>query len=167
MPLDADASTSYVAAVSTTFTVRDAGYETRVRESFERQRVMALIGARLSLIEPGRVEIELPWREDLTQQHGFLHAGIVGTIADSAGGYAGYTLMPAGSSVLSVEFKIHLLAPADGDLVTASGRVVRAGRTLTVCELEAVVRKDGATSRCAWGTQTLICIADRPDGPRA
>ena len=76
---------------------------------------MALIGARLSRIEPGRVEIELPWRDDLTQQHGFVHAGIVGTIADSAGGYAAYTLMPAGSSVLSVEFKIHLLAPADGE----------------------------------------------------
>ena len=163
--LRAGACSLYRGAMST-FTVRDADYEARVRASFERQRVMALIGARLGRVEPGRVEIELPWREDLTQQHGYVHAGIVGTIADSAGGYAGYTLMSAGSSVLSVEFKIHLLAPADGELVVASGRVVRAGRTLTVCELEAVVRKDGATTRCTWGSQTLICMADRPDGPR-
>jgi uncharacterized protein (TIGR00369 family) len=152
--------------MSTTFTAKDPGFETRVRESFERQRVMTLIGARLARVEPGRVEIELPWREDLVQQHGYVHAGIVGTIADSAGGYAAYTLMPAGSSVLSVEFKIHLLAPADGELVTASGRVVRAGRTLTVCELDAVVRKGGTTTRCAWGSQTLICMTDRPDQPR-
>ena len=164
-PLRRGAGSAYVATVST-FTARDPDFEARVRASFERQRVMALIGARLGRVEPGRVEIELPWREDLTQQHGYLHAGIVGTIADSAGGYAGYTLMPAGSSVLSVEFKIHLLAPADGERVVASGRVVRAGRTLTVCELEAIVRKDGASTRCAWGTQTLICMADRPDGPR-
>ena len=150
--------------MSATFTAADPGYEARVRASFERQRVMALIGARLAAVEPGRVAIELPWREDLTQQNGYLHAGIVGTIADSAGGYAGYTLMPAGSSVLSVEFKIHLLAPADGERVVATGRVVRAGRTLTVCELEAVVHRGATSTRCAWGTQTLICLADRPEG---
>ena len=148
------------------FVPSDPDYEARVRGSFERQRVMALLGARLGRIEPGKVTIELPYREDLTQQHGFFHAGVVGTIADSAGGYAGYTLMPAASSVLSVEFKIHLLAPADGEVVVAGGRVVRAGRTLTVCELEAYVRKGGTTSLCAWGTQTLICV-DRPDRPRA
>jgi uncharacterized protein (TIGR00369 family) len=150
----------------TAFEPRDPGFERKVRESFVRQRVMALIGAALTRIEPGRVEIELPHRDDLTQQHGYIHAGVVSTIADSAGGYAAYTLMPAGSSVMSVEYKIHLLAPADGERLVASGRVVRPGRTLTVCELEVTVVKGGARTRCAWGTQTTICLADREDGPK-
>jgi len=147
------------------FTPSDPDYAQRIRDSFERQKVMALIGARLGEIVPGRVTIELPYRDDLVQQHGYLHAGIVGTIADSAGGYAAFTLMPAGSSVLSVEYRMHLLAPADGERLIASGRVVRAGRTLTVCELEVEAVKDGARTRCAWGSQTLICLRDRPDGP--
>jgi uncharacterized protein (TIGR00369 family) len=147
------------------FTPSDPEFAQRIRDSFERQKVMALIGARLGEIVPGRVTIELPHRADLVQQHGYVHAGIVGTIADSAGGYAAFTLMPAGSSVLSVEYRMHLLAPADGERLVASGRVVRAGRTLTVCELEVEAVKDGARSRCAWGSQTLICLRDRPDGP--
>lgn len=147
------------------FAARDPDFERRVRESFTRQKVMALIGAELGAVEPGRVTIELPYRDDLVQQHGYVHAGIVGTIADSAGGYAGYTLMPAGSSVLSVEYRMHLLAPADGERLVATGRVVRAGRTLTVCELEVEALKGGARSRCAWGSQTLICLRDRSDLP--
>ena len=146
------------------FEAQDPEFETRVRESFVRQKVMGLIGARLARVEPGRVEIELPFRDDLTQQHGFFHAGIVGTIADSAGGYAAYTLMPAGSSVLSVEYKINLLAPAEGERLRASGQVVRAGRTLTVCDLEVVVEQDGAGTLCARGMQTLICLERRPRG---
>lgn len=149
----------------TAFTASDPDFERRVRESFTRQKVMALLGAELGAVEPGRVTIELPYRDDLVQQHGYVHAGIVGTIADSAGGYAGYTLMPAGSSVLSVEYRMHLLAPADGERLVATGRVVRAGRTLTVCELEVEALKDGARARCAWGSQTLICLRDRPDLP--
>lgn len=141
----------------------DPDFAARVRESFARQGVMRLIGAVLVRAEPGEVAIELPYRADLTQQHGYFHAGIVSTIADSAGGYAGYTLMPAGSTVLSVEFRLHLLAPADGERVVATGRVVKSGRTLTVCELEAVVAKGDERTVCAWGTQTLICLRDRPD----
>ena len=136
-----------------------------MRASFERQKVMALIGAELTRVTPGRVEIELPFRDDLTQQHGFFHAGIVGTIADSAGGFAAYTLMPAGASVLSVEYKINLMAPADGERLIATGQVVRAGRTLTVCELAVEALKGGTRTRCAWGSQTLICLRDRPDLP--
>lgn len=151
----------------TDFQPQDPGFETRIRESFVRQKVMALIGARLARVTPGRVEIELPFRDDLTQQHGFFHAGIVGTIADSAGGYAAYTLMPAGSSVLSVEYKINLLAPADGERLVASGQVVRPGRTLTVCDLEVVVLKDGARTVCSRGMQTLICVERRPRGAAA
>ena len=146
------------------FEAKDPEFEARIRESFVRQKVMGLIGARLTRVEPGRVEIELPFRDDLTQQHGFFHAGIVGTIADSAGGYAGYTLMPAGSSVLSVEYKINLLAPADGERLVASGQVVRSGRTITVCDLEVVVEKGGAPTLCARGMQTLMCLDRGPRG---
>ena len=148
------------------FQPRDSGYAKRVRDSFERQRIMGLLGASLTCVEPGVVAIALPFREDLTQQHGYFHAGIVGTIADSAGGYAGYTLMPEGSSVLSVEYHMHLLAPADGTRLIATGSVMRSGRTLTVCTLEVAIEKDGRSSRCAFGTQTLICLVDRPDGPK-
>jgi uncharacterized protein (TIGR00369 family) len=103
-----------------------------VIRSFARQPIMNLIGARLSLIEPGVIEITLPYRADLTQQHGFLHAGVVTTIADSASGYAAYSLMPAGSEVLSVEFKVNLVRPAQGETFVARAEVIKAGRTLTV-----------------------------------
>lgn len=143
----------------------DPNFERRVRDSFERQRVMATLGATLTGIVPGEVEITLPFREDLTQQHGYLHAGIIGTIADSAGGYAGFTLMPAGSTVLSVEYRIHLLAPAKGEKFVARGYVLRSGRTLTVCQLEVHALDNGKPSRCAIGTQTLICLPEADDRP--
>ncbi len=139
----------------------DPEFAARVHASFGRQSVMQLIGAKLTRVEPGEVEIELPYRADLTQQDGYFHAGIVTTIADSAGGYAAHSLMPAGSRVLSVEFTIHCLAPADGERLVATGRVVKSGRTLTVCELEAVVVKGDARTVCAWGTQTVICLPSR------
>ena len=144
---------------------RDPDFERRVRDSFARQRVMDTIGATLTRVEPGVVEITLPFRADLTQQHGYTHAGIVGTIADSAGGYAGFSLMPRGSTVLSVEYRMHLLAPARGEKLVAQGRVVRSGRTLTVCELsvEAVTGEERNT--CAIGTQTLICLPEAEDRP--
>jgi uncharacterized protein (TIGR00369 family) len=149
------------------FMPKDADFARRVRDSFARQTVMSLIGARLGRVEPGLVEIELPFRADLCQQHGFFHAGITSTIADSAAGYAGYSLFAADSSVLTVEFKINLLAPADGDLLRAVGRVVKPGRTLTVTEAEVSVVKDGAEKACARLSQTLICLNGRPDLPQA
>ena len=145
------------------FAPADADFAVRVRASFARQQVMGFIGARLSRVEPGLVEIELPYRAELTQQHGYFHAGITGTIADSAGGYAGYTLFPADSSVLTVEYKMNLLAPADGDRLVATGRVVKSGRTLTICELAVVAVKNGRTTDCAHGLQTLMCMQGRPD----
>lgn len=145
----------------------DAGFEGRVRESFVRQGAMRLIGAQLGRVEPGRVDIELAFREDLSQQHGFFHAGITSTIADSAGGYAGYTLFPAASSVLTVEFKINLIAPADGEKLIATGRVKKTGRTLTICEFEVVVMKGGRARTCALGLQTLMCVQGRKDMPRS
>jgi uncharacterized protein (TIGR00369 family) len=145
------------------FEPADADFAARVRASFARQQVMGFIGARLSRVEPGLVEIELPYRAELTQQHGYFHAGITGTIADSAGGYAGYTLFPADSSVLTVEYKMNLLAPADGDRLVATGRVVKSGRTLTICELAVVAVKNGRTTNCAHGLQTLMCLQGRSD----
>src|SRR5436190_5662746 len=111
-------------------------FETRVRDSFARQRVMELIGAELGSVESGAVEIVLPFRDDLTQQHGFVHAGIITTIADSACGYAAFTLMPEGSEVLSVEFKTNLLRPARGNEFIALANVIKPGKTLTVVKCD-------------------------------
>jgi uncharacterized protein (TIGR00369 family) len=147
------------------FTAPDPQFEARVRASFARQGVMGLLGARMVRVEPGLVSIELPYRADLTQQHGFFHAGVTSTIADSAGGYAGFTLFPADASVLTVEYKMNLLAPADGERLIATGRVKKPGRTLTVCELEVVAAKGGRETVCAIGMQTLICLAGRADVP--
>ena len=112
---------------------RDPDFEARVRASFARQRFMATLGAALERVAPGEVAIALPFRDDLTQQHGFLHAGAVTAAVDSACGYAALSLMEPGAGVVSVEFKINLLAPAVGERFLATARVVKAGRTLTVC----------------------------------
>jgi uncharacterized protein (TIGR00369 family) len=144
-------------------TPSDPDYAARVRESFGRQKAMAHIGAELTRIEPGIVEIALPFRDELTQQHGFFHGGIVATIADSAGGYAAFTLFPAESSILTVEYKINLVAPAEGERLLARGRVVKPGRTLTICEIEVAAIKGGASKTCALGLQTLICLHGRSD----
>ena len=149
--------------MSRLFQPRDPAYEGRVRESFARQALMRTIGADLARVEPGLVEIALAHRADLTQQHGYLHAGITSAIADSAGGYAGYSLFPAGSSVLTVEFKINLLAPAAGERFVAVGEVVRPGRTLTICKLEVTAIKGEERTLIAVGQQTLICLEGQPD----
>ena len=145
------------------FTPADSCFVQRVTASFQRQTVMALIGARLTRVEPGLVEIELPYREDLCQQHGFFHAGITSTIADSAGGYAAFSLFPADASVLTTEFKINLLAPADGESLRALGRVVKPGRNLTVCDVEVFAQKGGGSKLCAKLLQTLMTMHGRPD----
>ncbi|HUR24679.1 MAG TPA: PaaI family thioesterase [Candidatus Thermoplasmatota archaeon] len=126
---------------------------------------MAHLGARLEKVEPGLVEISLPFRRELSQQHGYFHAGVVTTIADSAAGYAAFSLMPAGSSVLSVEFKVNLLAPANGQRLLARGKVIRSGRTITVCSMEVDVEKDGARTPCMVGQGTLMCLPGTPDRP--
>lgn len=143
------------------FEAVDANFEHRTRESFGKQGIMAHIGARLDVVVPGRVEISLPFRAELSQQHGFFHAGVIATIADSAGGYAGFTLFPADAGVLTVEYKINLLAAADGERAIAVGEVIRSGRTLTVCRIDAFVDKAGVRSHCATGTQTLMSLVGR------
>jgi uncharacterized protein (TIGR00369 family) len=139
----------------------DPDFEQRTRASFARQGAMAHLGAELRRVEPGCVEISMPFRPELSQQHGFFHAGMIASIADSAGGYAGFTLFPADAGVLTVEFKLNLLAAADGELAIARGEVIRSGRTLTVCRIEAFVEKQGRRSHCATGTQTLMCLIGR------
>ncbi len=139
--------------MKTRFEAHDVDFVKRVQENFARQQVMSLIGAELSVVEAGVVEIKIPTRHDLTQQDGYMHAGILTTVLDSACGYAAYTLMPAGSSVLSVEFKVNLLAPATGDIITARAEVKRPGRTLTVCVADAFAGE----KICATMLATMIC----------
>ena len=122
---------------------------------------MTFLGAELERVEPGLVQIGLAYRPELSQQHGFFHAGILSTIADSAGGYAGFTLFPADAGILTVEFKVNLLAAADGERLTALGRVLRAGRTLTVCTIDVHVDKGGKRTHCATGLQTLMSLVGR------
>ena len=142
------------------FQPRDPDFERRVRASFARQAAMRTLGATLERVAPGEVDLALPFRADLTQQHGFLHAGVVTAVIDSACGYAALSLMEPGAAVLSVEFKVQLLAPARGARFLALGRVVRAGRTLTVVagELRA---EDGRPVALLNGT--MMAVRDRPE----
>jgi uncharacterized protein (TIGR00369 family) len=133
-----------------------------IERSFALQTIMNLIGAELTRVEPGIVEITLPYRSDLTQQHGHLHAGVVTTIADSACGYAAYSLMPAGSEVMSVEFKVNLLRPARGEAFMARAEVIKAGRTLTVVRADVFSTISGNQELVATMQGTMICLRDHP-----
>jgi len=132
--------------------------ESRVRASFARQGLMRHLGAQLTDLAPGFARIVLPYREELTQQMGYFHAGGTSAIADSAGGYAAYTGFADNTEVLTVEFKINLMAPASGDFLEATGRVIRAGRTLTVCQLDVFAVQDDKRRHVALGQQTLFCV---------
>lgn len=149
------------ADTATAFEPADPDFARRTRESFARQGAMALLGASLGRVEPGRVEIALDFRAELSQQHGFFHAGVLATIADSAGGYAAFTLFPADAGVLTVEFKVNLMAPADGERIVAEGRVLRAGRTITVAQFDVHAQKAGRRTHCATGLQTVMRIDGR------
>lgn len=146
-----------------TFIPLDAGYEPRVRGSFARQGAMKLIGAQMEEVAPGYCAIGLTPRPELAQQHGYVHAGVVSTIVDAAGGYAGFTLFPAESSVLTVEFKINLLAPADGDRLIAEGFVVKPGRTLVITRGEVHAERGSKRTLVALMQQTLIVLHGKPD----
>jgi uncharacterized protein (TIGR00369 family) len=143
--------------------VQDPGYDARVRASFARQAFMATLGAEIARIEPGRFDIRMPIRDAFTQQHGFVHAGVLASIGDSACGYAAATLMPADVAVLSIEFKINLLAPARGEMLVARAHVVRAGRTVTVCQAEIVAVEEGQERVVATLTGTMMTVRDRPE----
>lgn len=148
------------------FKPHDPAFEARVRDSFSRQPAMDHIGARLTIVRPGFCEVELRRRPEILQQHGFVHGGIVGMIADSAAGYAAFSLFPADSTVLTVEYKMNLMAPADADLLRARARVTRHGRTLTVVAFDVDGEKAGRSVHCATGLATMMCILGRADAPR-
>jgi uncharacterized protein (TIGR00369 family) len=145
------------------FTANDPDFAARVQKSFDAQGVMGHIGARLEVIRPGYCEIELPYSDAVSQHYGYFHGGIVGTIADSAGGYAAFSLMDAEDRVLTVEYKLNLMAPADGDMLLARGQVLRPGRTLTVTRAEVSIFKDGRETVCAAMQQTIMRMPARPD----
>jgi uncharacterized protein (TIGR00369 family) len=144
-------------------TPKNPDFERLVRESFLKQEVMATLGATLARIAPGEVEIELPYRTALTQQHGFLHAGIVATVLDSSCGYAAFSLMPAGAGVLSIEFKVNMVAPAQGDRLIARGRVIRAGRTISVCQADGVMVSGTEEVMVATMLATIMTVVDRAE----
>lgn len=129
-----------------------------VRSSFGRQGLMSHLDARLTRVEPGQVDVEVALRDELTQQGGLFHAGVTSTLLDTACGYAALTRMPPGSEVLSVEFKVNLLAPARGTALVARARVVRSGRTITVCHGDAYAVTDDAEVHCAVMTATMIRV---------
>jgi uncharacterized protein (TIGR00369 family) len=140
-------------------------WEQRVRESFLRQGLMRHLGAELTVVRAGECEIRVGHREELTQQHGYFHAGVTASIADSASGYAAYSLMPAGHSVLTVEYKINLMAPAAGEMLVARARVVRSGKTLKICTADVFAVKDGVETLCATSLSTIMALAGKSDAP--
>jgi uncharacterized protein (TIGR00369 family) len=143
------------------FQPKDPDFAARVRASFDRQAAMKTIGAKLVAAEAGWVVIELPWAQPLTQQHGFLHAGMVATALDSACGYAGFSLMPADAAVLTIEYKINLLAPAKGQRFRMEGLVIKPGRTVTVAEGKAFAIDEGKEKLIATMACTLMAVIGR------
>lgn len=144
-----------------TFEPRDPGYESRVRDSFDKQRVMRTIGARLVEVSPGFISIALAFHEDFTQQHGYLHAGIITTAMDSACGYAALSLMAPDAAVLAIEFKVNFVAPAVGDEFVITGRVLKSGRTISVCTGEAHALNDGTQKLIAKIQATMMSVTGR------
>jgi uncharacterized protein (TIGR00369 family) len=150
------------------FEPRDPHWEARIRDSFARQPAMALIGAGLGRLAPGEVEVVLPIRHEVTQQHGFVHGGVVAMVADSAAGYTAFSLLPADATLLSVEFKLNFLSPGRGVRLAARGRVVKPGRTLSVVEVDVVgIDADGVETSCARMLQTIMALYGQADAPRS
>ena len=145
------------------FNPPDPGFESRVRSSFNLQQLMKTISAKLVTVSPGEVHIEIPYQEALTQQNGFIHAGIITSIVDSACGYAALSLMDRESAVLSVEYKVNLLAPAVGERMRAIGRVIKPGRTLLVCTGEVIAVAGGAESVVTAMQGTMMAVRGRPE----
>jgi uncharacterized protein (TIGR00369 family) len=145
------------------FKVLNPDFERVIRESFGRQKIMETMGASLTHISPGKVEIELPFNNKLTQQHGFLHAGVIATVIDSACGYAALSLMPPESAVLSVEYKVNLLSPAAGEKLIAIGTVEKPGKTLIVCRGEAYSINGETKKQVAAFQGTMMVVQNRPE----
>jgi uncharacterized protein (TIGR00369 family) len=150
-------------SIKRAFEPRDPGWNAKVRASFDRQTFMQTIGAKLVSLSPGRCEVELPFRADLCQQNGYLHGGLVTTIAANATGYAAFSLMPANSSVLGTEYKINLLNPAAGERFVAVGQVLKPGKVLSVVECEVEAIKAGQKKLIAKMLATMMCLEGVPD----
>jgi len=144
------------------FEPRNPDFEQMVSTSFYKQGFMNFIGATLEKVEPGFCQIRIPYSENLSQQHGFFHGGVVGTLADNASGYAAFSLMAAGDGILTVEFKVNLMAPASGEELVIRADVLRPGKTLTVCQSNVFAVNDGVEKHCAVGQVTLMTIKDNP-----
>jgi len=149
--------------MASAFQPQDPRYEERVRASFDRQAAMKTIGAHLARVGPGVVVVELPYSAALTQQHGFLHAGMVATALDSACGYAAFTLMPHDAGILTIEYKINLLAPGKGQLFRMEAAVVKPGRTITLVEGRTFAIDEGSEKLIATMTATEMTIIGRDD----
>lgn len=145
------------------FTPKDKDFAARVEDSFAKQEFMSFIKAKLIKTEPGFCEIHIQYDKNITQQNGFFHGGIVGTVADNAAGYAAFSLMDKSSSVLTVEFKLNLISPADGELLIGKANVLKQGKTLTVCRSDVFVVKDGIEKLCAASQSTLIELKKREE----
>jgi uncharacterized protein (TIGR00369 family) len=147
----------------TAFAPPNPSFAARVRDSFARQPMMAHVGAVLAAIEPGYCEIHLPYRRELTQQHGYIHGGALATIIDSAAGYAAFSLMPADASILTVEYKLNILRPGEGERMIARGRVLKSGRSLSVVNADAFAVKGGIETLCVTSIHTLMTLHGKPD----
>ncbi len=147
------------------FKASDPNFEEKIRDSFSRQPFMVFIGAGLVAVEPGYCEIHLAYQKNLTQQHGYFHGGIIGTLADTVAGYAAYTLMPVDASILTVEYKLNLTAPGDGTLLISRGQVIKPGRTLTVTQSEVFIVKNEVKKLCATALVTLMTMRGKADKP--
>jgi uncharacterized protein (TIGR00369 family) len=147
--------------VETVISALDPALEARIYASFERQHVMHLLHARLAKVVPGEVHIEFPFDESLTQQNGYIHAGILTTVMDSACGYAAFTLMPPGRGVLSIEFKVNFLSPAIGEKFLASGKVIKSGRTITPCSSQVFANNFGEEKLVAMMQATMMSVEKR------
>ena len=145
------------------FEPRDPNFEAKVRSSFGRQTAMETLGAVMGKVSPGRVEIEMPYRDDLTQQHGFIHGGIVTAIVDSACGYAALSLTAPDTAVVTVEYKVNFVAPAEGERLVARGEVVRSGATITVCKGDVLAYAGCEEKLVATMLATMIFMPNRPD----
>ena len=149
------------------FQPRNPDFEARTRESFGRQRFMETLGVELSVVEPGHVEMRLPYREELGQQHGFFHGGVIGALADNVGGYAAFTMLDAKDSILTVEYKMNIVSPGRGEALIAIGTVIKPGRRLIICEARIYTENDGKRALCATALCTLMPMENMSDDKAA
>lgn len=144
------------------FEPRDPDYARRVREAFAGQSLLASLGVEFCQVEPGFCELQLPYREDISQNHGYFHGGAIATLADVCGGFAGWSLLPPEHWIVTVEYKTNIVAPGRGERLVGRGRVVRAGRSLTTTEIEILAVEQGRETLCATALQTLMAVPARP-----